>query len=174
MQDACRRLEAVTQTKEVYTEGDIDGLGKNFLLETHRRPAIATYRFFTGYYALLGLHEHIQELLRQEQCGAISDLLSRPSDQPLWEHQRRILYEDLGATDVIDALQQLPDFLEEVAGDVERSKAKDDERGQRIIDDYAQVHVPAAEHPVVRQIWHETARLQRQVQELIAKLAQHC
>jgi hypothetical protein len=61
-------------------------------------------------------------------------------------------------------------MLEMAASDVERSKAKDDERGRRIIDDYAEVHTPAAQDKFVRQTWDETRRMQQEVEELIAQL----
>ena len=57
-----------------------------------------------------------------------------------------------------------------VAGDVERSKAKDDERGRRIIPDYSDVHTPAAKDKFVLQTWDESRRLGREVEELIAAL----
>src|SRR5262249_42146537 len=104
MRDAARRLEAVSRIKEIYTENDIEGLGKNFLLEAHRQPAISAYRFYTAYYALLGLKSHLQQLLKAKRCGEMHEVLTLPSDQPLWEHQRRILAEDFGVTDVMEAL----------------------------------------------------------------------
>src|SRR5262249_30384128 len=122
----------------------------------------------TAYYALLGLKSHLQQLLKAKRCGEMHEVLTLPSDQPLWEHQRRILAEDFGVTDVMEALEKLPDFLEEAAGDVERSRPKDDERGKQVIPDYAEVHACAANDMVVRQTWQETARLQKEVQELIA------
>ena len=93
-----------------------------------------------------------------------------PSSQPRWEHARRILYEDLSLTDVVAGLRQLPQLLDKVATAVELSKAKDDERGARIIDDYADVHAEASQDPFVRQTWDETRRLQREIEELVARL----
>ena len=61
-------------------------------------------------------------------------------------------------------------MLEALAHNVERSKAKDDERGPRIIDDYATVHVLAHEDPFVRQTWEETRVLKHEVQELLNRL----
>src|SRR5262249_44867085 len=52
VRDACLRLEAVSQVKQIYTEADIDGLGKNFLPEKNRLRAIEAYRFVLRYYAL--------------------------------------------------------------------------------------------------------------------------
>ena len=67
-------------------------------------------------------------------------------------------------------LGHLPEILVQVARDVERSKAKDDERGPRIIDDYAAVHVPAAQDPFVQESWSEARRCQREVEELLSRL----
>jgi hypothetical protein len=50
---------------------------------------------------------------------------------------------------------------------VERSKSKDDERGVRIIDDYAAVHVPADQDPFVRQTWEEVRREQEEIAQLL-------
>jgi hypothetical protein len=58
-----------------------------------------------------------------------------------------------------------------VAQSVERSKAKDDERGKRIIDDYATAHLPASADPVVKRAWADAERLTREANELIAQLA---
>ena len=43
----------------------------------------------------------------------------------------------------------------------------------RIIDDYADVHTPAAKDKFVLQTCEETRRLQREVEELIAALETH-
>jgi hypothetical protein len=170
MRDACRRLEAVRQVKEVYTERDIEGLGKNFMREACRQPAIAAYRFFIRYYALVALKEQVQAALGEGEEPAIRGLLITPSSDTAWEHARRILADDLALTDVIDCLRELPAMLDKVARHVELSKARDDERGARIMDDYALVHTEAKQDPFVRQTWDETARLQKEINELIIRL----
>jgi hypothetical protein len=170
MRDSCRRLVAVREVKEAYTDHDIGGLGKNFMLETYRKPAIEAYRFYTQYYALLGLLERVQAQRQNGSSDAIPQLLSTPSDEPPWEHRRRILFDEFGMSDTVAALRELPQMLQMVAADVERSKAKDDERGRRIIDDYTEVHTPAANDKFVKQTWDETRHIQREVEELIAAL----
>jgi hypothetical protein len=170
MRDACRRLEAVSPVKEVYTDRDLDGLGKNYLLEPNRQPAVEAYRFFIHYYTLLELKERVRMALRAGGEAELQRLLVTPSDAPQWEHARRILCDELGVTDVAAALRSLPAMLEKIAQDVERSKAKDDERGMRIIDDYSEVHGEAADDPFVKQTWAETVRLQREVEELLVQL----
>jgi hypothetical protein len=170
MRDACRRLEVVRTRREFYTGDDIEGIGKNFLREPHRRRAVGAYRFFTRYYALLGLKERVQTVLCREGPGAIGGLLTMPAEEQPWEHQRQILSRVLGVSDVVSGLSQLPGVLEKVAQEVERSKARDDERGPRIIDDYCEAHVPAAKEGTVERAWEETRRLQREVRELLQEL----
>jgi hypothetical protein len=170
MRDACARLEAVPGSREVYTERDIPGTGKNYLREAVRRPAIAAYRFHMRCYALLGLLGRVQAAVRAGQAAAVGRLLAAADDDPRWEHQWRLLVDFLGVTDVREGLRELPDLLEKVAGDVERSKAKDDERGPGIIDDYAETHVPAGCDAFVRQTWDETRRLQADVKTLLRRL----
>jgi hypothetical protein len=171
MLDACRRLSAVREAKEAYTDHDIPGLGKNFMLETYRKPAIEAYRFYSQYYALLGLHERMRSHQQTGSIDAIPQLLTTPIDHQPWEHRRQILFDDFGMRDPIAALRELPQMLQMVAADVERSKAKDDERGRRIIDDYTEVHTPAANDKFVKQTWDETRRLQSEIEELIAAIA---
>jgi hypothetical protein len=170
MRDASRRLEAIAQVKEVYTERDIEGLGKNLMREACRKPAIEAYRFFSRYYALLALKEYVESALRDGRSSLLHRLLDTPSSQPQWEHARRILAEEFGVTDLIDGLCELPEMLDKVARAVEISKVRDDERGARIIDDYAEVHVATTEDPVVRQTWAETRRLRHEVEQLVVQL----
>jgi hypothetical protein len=167
--DALGRLEGVRQRKEFYTERDIDGLGKNVLRETHRRQAIDSYRFVVQYYALTGLLEQLRAAPTTSPEEA-DRLLWTAGDEPRWEHQRRLLIGALGVTGVISALRDLPPLLEQAARRVEGSRAKDDERGRRIIDDYAEVHRPAEQDPLVRQTWAEARALQEEVRELLARL----
>ncbi len=168
MRSACRRLEAVASPRETYRDREIPGLGKNFMLEKHRVAAIAGYRLFTKYYALLRLKEHLGELTSEEQREATEtgQVLQVPSHSHKWEHARRILVEDFGRSDVPGAITELLDISVEIAWRVEQSKAKDDERGALIIDDYREVHVPAAHDGVVQETWKEFAALKRWAEAL--------
>jgi hypothetical protein len=169
MSGACSRLLAVRSPRDVYTERDIDGLGKNYMLEASRKPAIEAYGFFIKYYALTSLVGAVQAALDRSDREVI-DLLVTSSSSPDWEHARRILCDDLGIRNVSAALQQLPAMLEKIAGAVEASKAKDDERGVRIIDDYEEAHVSAADHPFVRQVKSETLQLIKIIEVMIDRL----
>ena len=92
------------------------------------------------------------------------------SEDPRWEHQRWLLVEEFNLRTPLAGLHELPAVLDKVAAAVQRSKAKDDDRGRQIIEDYAQVHCPADEDPVVRECREETHRLQAEVDELLTVL----
>jgi hypothetical protein len=166
MADACKRLQAVTIVKPLYTDAEIPGTGKNYLTEASRVRAIDGYRFYIRYYALLALKQKAETMIASGYKQDLDQLLCRPQDDSAWEHARQALEQDADIRSVKAGLDLLSNMLEEVAHSVERSKAKDDERGVRIIDDYASVHVEAANDPVVRQTWDETRRLQHEITEL--------
>ncbi|HEV3085511.1 MAG TPA: DUF4954 family protein [Gemmataceae bacterium] len=170
MRAACRRLQTVSTPREVYTERDLEGLGKNFMLEAHRTSAIESYRLFIKYYALLSLKEQVTASLDQLPRESLNDLLRAPHSNRDWEHARQVLVNELGIQDVVAALRQLPEILQRIARDVEQSKAKDDERGARIIEGYEHAHVAAAEDPFVLQAREDMCRLEREVQELVERL----
>jgi hypothetical protein len=166
MRDACRRLKAV-RPKAVYTDQDVPGLGKNYLLEANRRRALETYSFFIRYYALLGLKDHLQEYQGDLLALLASWRFKSESETSSWVYQRRLLAE-LCVTDAAAGLRELSEMLEQVARSVERSKAKDDERGGRVIDDYAAAHARADRDAFVRQTWAEARRRQEEIRQVLA------
>ncbi|NOX53684.1 MAG: DUF4954 family protein [Planctomycetes bacterium] len=171
MLDACRRLEAVKETKPVYTDRDIPGLGKNYMREAVRQPAIDAYRFYLRYYALMALMNRVKALLDGQAEGSVAEVLDKASEDEVWESQRRLLTEELGVSDVRAALQELPDMLQKIAKDVEESKAKDDRRGAKIIEDYNIVHTPASEDSFVKKTYAATAEQIEQINALISRLS---
>src|SRR5207253_822745 len=117
------------------------------------------YRFHTRAYALLVLKERVARGLDDSPATTLADLLLRPSPEPRWEHARRLLREDFGIANVVAALRQLPAVLDRLTHDVTRSKARDGERGRRIIDDYDAVHTPTDRDPFVQETRSENSRL---------------
>src|SRR5262249_20374214 len=61
--DACQRLEQVDAAKEVYTEQDIPGLGRNVLFERHRLAAVRSYRDHLERSALLRMLDLVQGIV---------------------------------------------------------------------------------------------------------------
>jgi hypothetical protein len=172
MRDACRRLGAVEPVRDVYTSRELGGLGKNYTTELHRDRAASTYQFFIRYYALLGLLEQSVEWLHVRSADSIDLILTTPTTDPRWEHQRTLLAADLNVYDVVSAMRELPEMLESVGLSVEQCKQRDDRRGEEIIADYAQTHAPAHRDPVIRETWSEVRRLQSQTRSVFMRLEQ--
>jgi len=167
MLDALKRLTVLKEVKELYTDRDISGLGKNYMLEDSRTEAIKTYTFYIRYYALLGLKKRIKASTK----GALKGLLTTKTKDPCWEHERNILVGEFGRdAKPVDLLDELSKAVEKIAVDTQTSKEKDDQRGARIIDDYPHAHAPAAEDKFVKQTWTETRALQADIAELVRKV----
>lgn len=132
--DALLRLERVGG-REVYTEREVPGLGRNVLLERHRAAAVRCYAEHLERFHLLRLLDRV--------------LTGRVAEGE--EHEAR------------HRLGRLSGLLEAYAAAVERSKARDEERGPLVIDDYADAHTPTRDDPVVRQAWDEVRRVQVQL-----------
>ena len=169
MSTASERLDSIQETKPVYTDRDIQGLGKNFLLDRHRLTAIEAYHFYVKYYALMGLKLVIEQWLANVQGQRVDELLTTTHDDPIWEYQRLLLCK-YGVTDIVDGLREVAAMTEKVAQEVERSKAKDDQRGARIIDDYADAHPAASQDKFVQQTWQKTQRQLDETKGLIKKM----
>jgi len=161
MIDARKRLEDVKQKKEIYTDKDIKGIGKSYMLERSRKAGIDAYTFYIRYYALMGLKKQL------EANKKAKDILTKKTQDPRWEHERAILNQELSGNSIEENLKLLVSMQEKIAKDVQVSKEKDDIRGARIIDDYPEAHAPAAEDSFVKQTHQETAQLKKEVEKLL-------
>lgn len=160
MIEARRRLQAVGG-KDIYTDSDVKGLGKNYMTETSRKAGIEAYTFYLKYYALCGL--------KRELAKGKVDLNAKSSD-PRWEHERQVLLAEFTERDPKRLLQELVAMQKKIAEAVETSKAKDDKRGPRVIPDYAEAHAPAAEDGFVKETHRATAALEEEVNQILARL----
>jgi hypothetical protein len=142
------RLRAVTAIKDVYLEGDIDGLGKNALRESVRLQAIAIYDRCLLRYAL--------RLLLGETEGR----LTIPGSA---EISHELVAELLPGASLAQRLQRLVEIELENARLVQESKGKDDERGARTIPGYKDAHVAAADDPVVKSAWERAEKTRQRV-----------
>ncbi len=143
VREALERLESVTTRHPVYLEQDIDGLGKNFLREESRQQGIAAYRRVLQRYAL--------RILLGEAEGSLT--ISGSAE---------IAHELLGwlmpDSDFAARMEALVEIERDNARIVERSRAKDTARGQRVIEGYCGTHPPVAEDPVVQSAWRRVER----------------
>jgi hypothetical protein len=145
--DACRRLEEVAGRHETYTEREVPGLGRNVMSERHRAAAVACYREHLDRWTLLRLLVRAEDALaeRADPGDAVRESFAT------------------GGWDAGEGLERLAELLDRFGTAVEQSKARDEERGPLVIDDYSSVHAPTKDDSVVRQTWEEVWRAQARV-----------
>ncbi len=174
MLNARARLSNVKTAKPLYTDKEIKGLGKNYLLEESRTKGIEAYTFYIKYYALLGLKRRLEALAAAKQPLNAERLLVEPATDTRfarWEHERKILVQEFGQNaNLVELLRRLLTMQEQVAKDVQESKAKDDQRGVRIIDDYAAAHPSAEQDGFVKETWATTKKTQDEITRLLQRL----
>ena len=170
MIEARNQLESVKLIKRVYTDKDIKGVGKNYLLESSRKKGANAYTFYIRYYALTGLKKKVEECLSARKKGKLSTLLTTSTRDRRWEHERKLLASELKENGIRDNLRLLAEMQEEIAKSVQGSKEKDDIRGARIIRDYPEAHAPASEDSFVKQTHAETNEMKKEIEKLFSKL----
>jgi len=161
-----------TKTIRYYTDRQIPGLGKNYMTEENRVKAIAAYTRMIQYYALKGLFAEVQA--RVDEVGRLNEmngLLTTPSDNVRWEHERRTLLSEVTTRDIPAALREYAAMQRQLAADVLASKKKDDNRGPGIIDDYAEAHGPAEKDKFVVKTQKDAEELAGTVERLVGQLS---
>jgi len=147
----------------VFTDKEVKGLGKNYLKEAARKAGIAAYTFYIKYYALNGVKCCLQ-------AGGGSDMLNHDYNNVDWAHERKVLNAEYLAAKPKDLLNELKDKLMQIAKDTQESKEKDDQRGVRIIADYAEAHKPAKNDGFVKETHEAVAKQCAEIDALLAKL----
>ena len=71
---------------------------------------------------------------------------------------------------VKENLERLIEMKDKIASDTERSKFRDDQRGSRIIDDYACAHEPACYDSFVKEMWAKVSESKAQIEKILAAL----
>lgn len=170
MLNARKRLQHPDSIRELYTDVNIEGLGKNYMFEETRLKAIETYTFYIRYYALLALKARLESTPLSK--SKLKTLLSkRTGGGRRWQHERKVLLAEFGAdADLVTLLKTLSKAQQQIAHDTQKSKEKDDQRGARIIADYAEAHSPATENAFVKETWEVTRKMQKEIRTLIKKL----
>ncbi|MFH1824148.1 MAG: DUF4954 family protein [Candidatus Firestonebacteria bacterium] len=169
--DARRRLQNIKDKKEVYTNKDIDGLGKNYMLEESKAVGIKVYDFYIKYYALSGLKRKLEEHIKKNETREkLKEILNNKTDDSRWEHEKKILNSELKDLGIKKCLEKLIEMQEKVAKDVQISKEKDDERGKKIIDDYDLAHGKAIDDNFVKETRKTTEKLKEEIKNIINKI----
>ena len=169
---ARNRLRDVHTIQDFYTEREIAGLGKNYMTEKNRMKGTETYTFYIEYYILCGLMQQVVTLLHTGQRDKIDTIYGDATDDPNWEHRRKLLkIENLDNRCVHANLKRLIVLQEKIAQDTQKAKEKDDIRGSQIIGDYPQVHTGASEDAFVKEVWEETKKANAEITKLISRLS---
>ena len=168
VQDARDRLLSGV-AKDLHTSADVRGLGACVMTEAARREAVAAYTFTLVHRSLLGLWARIR------RCHSLDEACEAANgEEPdaAWAFHRAVLVEERPGTNVRALLEEFLDMQERFATAVETSKRKDDARGARVIEDYADAHVSAADDPHVRRTREETASLAADITRLLERIPQ--
>jgi hypothetical protein len=136
------------RTITIYTNKEIDGLGKCFMTEDGRRQGIKTYTDIITRYALRGLKREVESLFRREITSweAVRENLATDSN-PRWVHERTILERELGINigtltmdTVFARLNELASLENGWHEAVCQVREREWAEGGQIIDDYADAH----------------------------------
>ncbi|HYF50307.1 MAG TPA: DUF4954 family protein [Planctomycetota bacterium] len=155
--------------RPVYTDKDIPGLGKNFLKETARLEGIDAYTFYIRLYALKGLYFAVRFCLQHKKD--IKNVLEpHYIGDPRYDHELNLLLQEFPGKSVRALLEELCVAHEKLFADTMLSKEKDNFRGVRIIPDYKEVHLPAADDPFVKATQQETEEIKEEVFEILKRI----
>ena len=161
-------LKRVDHRKELYTADDIPGIGKNVLTEQSRKKGIEAYELYIEYYALTRLFDRVTVLQAQRGPVLHDEIYELSTDDHEWEHAREVLAgESYNLRSVRDNLSRLINILATISTSTLRSKERDDERGRKIIPDYADVNILANDDPFIRETIKDTADLTARIRAII-------
>ena len=165
------RLKNVTDVKEHYTDKDIPGLGKNFMMEENRTKGIETYDLFIEYFVFEGLADRVALLLDDGAKDRVASIYDVETDDPGWEYRRTLLHsEGYAGRSVSENLGRLGDIHERIARDTHRSKERDDIRGRKIISDYSEANTQAPDDGFVKETWEKSKFVKVKLKDLVARL----
>lgn len=154
-----------------YTGAEIPQLGKTFVQEEALINGRDTYTAMIQYYGAKGLWAEVQKLAAAGRLSEVRTLLTTPSTDLRWEHERRVLLQELPGKSVPDILRFLVESQRKLADQVRTSKEKDDKRGERLLDDYRETHTAAANDKFVKQSAAAAVKLQQEVEALLPQLS---
>ncbi len=165
------RLKGVTKVKEQYTDKDIPGLGKNFMMEESRTKGIDTYSLFIEYFALQGLADRVAGLLDAGGKDLVALVYEAKTDVHEWEYRRALLHsEGYAGRSIPENLGRLADIQERIAQDTQRSKERDDIRGKKIINDYSEANTLAPDDGFVKETWEKSNAARVELKDLVSRL----
>jgi len=171
MVTARERLKTVKEIKEIYTEADIEGTGKNFIAEKKRSEAIDAYTFYIQFYALKLLVHRIGKVLSGN--NGIDSAVIYESDEDIkeWPHAMNLLSgEGLKNFPLKDNIEKLINMNNVFLSSVYSSKEKDYIRGNKIISDYSAYHKPTGEDQFIVELKNRIVIEQTRLEQILKML----
>ncbi|MBT3273058.1 MAG: DUF4954 family protein, partial [Spirochaetales bacterium] len=164
MVDAEGRLK-VASMKDVYTESDIEGLGKNYLLESNRIKAINTYDYYIRYYCLNLMFRYL--LTHKTSEADLDEILHQSTDDEEWEHARNLFLSRLEFSSLNEAGITLIEIKNAIAKQIFESKQRDDLRGEKITKGYNEAHVLAEDNEFVKKTMDQTQTYEQKIRKFL-------
>ncbi|MCL2155433.1 MAG: DUF4954 family protein [Leptospirales bacterium] len=180
MIDARSRLKNVSSIKDIYTEFDIDGVGKNYVTENNRIKGIENYTFYIQFYALKELSYRVDRILSEKSSidNSIIDssTIYKEDNNEQWSHALQTLYDeklnDISLKDMSlkENMEKLLNMNELFLSSLFYSRDKDYVRGNKIISNYAKYHKPTDEDPLIVDIRKKIQIEQEWLKQIIGKM----
>jgi len=157
-------LLSIPHQKDIYTEADIPGIGKNYVTRASVHKAITTYREHIEWYCLEGMLRYLQQT---GYYRGIASLFSLTTTDNAWEHCRlTAISEGYALSQPIELLDRLSDLREQMMQALVDSKRKDAIRGRTIMGDYDQFHQPIEEEPFIVQALAQHRNVLQEIQQV--------
>lgn len=150
MRSSSIALERINIPKEIYTDSDIKGLGKNFMTEASRLKAIEAYNFHITFYALKHLAQRVAKVIGDNITFDPETIYRDDDETPYWAHAAEVI-DSLGLKTIPlkEALDKYIYYINILDENVFESRNRDKIRGESIIEDYADFHLSPEKDPVI-------------------------
>ena len=124
------------EVKDMYTDSDITGIGKNMMTERSRQHGINIYSYFIRLFYLRKLKSLVQDIYSESESYSLSELLSTET----WREMKETLRTECKET-TLDMLMEVLYSMEDLLlQNAIRSKKKDFVRGRNIYEFYDKTH----------------------------------
>lgn len=172
MIDARNRLAQVEEVLEVYTDQEIHGLGKNYMLEKNRVKAIDAYNGIIQYYCFRELYRHVLMQIDLKVAKNMNEV-DYQNGSLEWLHAKSLFASELNIEVLTvaaakECLENLIEMVQDIATQIMTAKKRDDTRGKRIIRDYGDSHSSAADNKIVKSAFDDVERYKVNIKRIIS------
>lgn len=166
--EARNRLCEVKEKKDIYTEKEIDGIGKNFMAHQSLLKGIDAYNFIIEKYSLTTLFLYCKELLVKKEYINEADILSSSISHLKWQHAKELyVNENFSKRSLKENLLRLCELIDIEEKMVILSKEKDDIRGKKLIEDYEATHTSVIKDKFIIEMKLQNQKIKKEIEEII-------